>query len=108
MEACKMKKMMIALLLAAGAMVFTVGCEKKPEEGAKAGGDSVGVAECDDYLKKMDACFAKDPATKTAMEGSLKQSRDAWKAAAASGGAAKDALKTSCKTMVDAIPANCK
>lgn len=105
-----MKKMMIALLLAAGAMVFTVGCDKKPEGGgdAKAGGDSVGVAECDDYLKKMEACFAKDPATKTAMEPSMKQSREAWKTAAASGGAAKDALKTTCKASLDALPANCK
>lgn len=104
-----MKKTMIALLLAAGALMIGVGCEKKPEEGAKAGGgDSVGVAECDDYLKKMEACFAKDPATKTAMEPGLKTSREAWKTAAASGGAAKDALKTTCKASLDALPANCK
>ena len=103
-----MKKTMIALLLAAGALMIGVGCEKKPDDAKAGGGDSVGVAECDDYLKKMEACFSKDPATKTAMEPGMKQSREAWKAAAATGGAAKDALKTTCKASLDALPANCK
>ena len=105
-----MKKTMIALLLAAGALMIGIGCDKKTEGGdAKAGGgDSVGVQECDDYIKKMDACFAKDATTKAAMEPSFKQMRDSWKQAAQAGGAAKDALKTGCKAALDGIPANCK
>lgn len=103
-----MKKLMIALMMAGA---FAVGCGEKgsgAESGAAAAGDSVGVAECDDYLKKMEACFSKDAATKAAMEPSMKTTRDSWKQAAAAGGAAKDGLKQACTAAAAAIPANCK
>jgi len=101
-----MKKLMIGLMMAG---VFAVGCgDKGSGSGAVAAGDSVGVAECDDYLKKMEACFSKDAATKAAMEPSMKTTRDSWKTAAASGGAAKDGLKQACTAAAAAIPANCK
>src|SRR3954471_13519664 len=98
-----MTKWLIALL-ATGALL--AGCSKD-EGGGGAKGDSVGVAECDDYIKKMEACFSKDPATKTAAEPGLKQMKEAWKTAAAQGGAAKDALKTGCTSAAAAIPPSC-
>jgi len=73
---------------------------------APAAGGEIGVAECDDYLKKMEACMGKMPAaTKTAMEQGFKASKDAWKQAAATP-AGKDSLKTACKAAADAMAAN--
>jgi hypothetical protein len=107
-----MKKLMIVLMAAAG--VLAVGCGEKGGSGsgsgeAAAGGDKIGIQACDDYITKMEACLGKmDPAAKAATETSFKQTRDAWKAAAAQGGAAKDALKQGCEAAVAAIPPNCK
>src|SRR6185369_16615455 len=106
----EMKKLMLITLFVTGGLA--AGCNKKSDEGSGSsaatagGGDSVGVAECDDYLKKMESCFAKMPAeAKTAQEQALKASRDAWKSAAASQ-AGKDALKTTCKAAMDALAQN--
>ena len=97
---------MICALLAASALF--VGCNKESGGGdGKTGatGDKIGIAECDDYVTKMQACIAKAPAEgKAALESGLKTSRDAWKQAAA--GPGKDTLKTTCKTMVDALANN--
>ena len=72
---------------------------------AAAGGD-IGVAECDDYIKKMAACMDKMPAaSKTAMEQGFKASKDAWKQAAATP-QGKDSLKTACKAAGDALASN--
>ncbi len=108
----------IGLMVLVGAL-FAVGCgdkggggdaSAKPAASGEAksgGGDSIGVAECDDYFKKMEACLGKMPAEgKPAMETAMKTSRDAWKQAADQGGAAKDALKTTCKAAVDALAQN--
>jgi hypothetical protein len=73
---------------------------------AAATGDSVGVQECDDYLTKLQACLGKMPAAaKPAMEQSFKQSREAWKAAAATP-AGKAQLKITCKASLDALAQN--
>jgi hypothetical protein len=58
---------------------------------------STGVAECDDYLAKYQACLAaKVPAAaQAALEQSLATTRDVWKQTMAAGG--KDALKASCE-----------
>lgn len=96
-----MNKIAIALMLGT---VFAVGCDKKEEE---ASGDKIGVAECDEYFDKMEACLGKMPAeAKGAMEEAMKGNRTAWKDAAKAGGAQKDALKTGCKAAVDALAAN--
>jgi phage tail sheath protein FI len=100
-------KLAIALVLGA---IFAVGCGDKKEEGKSdtgSSGDKIGVAECDEYLTKMEACLGKMPAeAKAASEQGFKANRDAWKQAASAGGAAKDALKTGCKTALDAMAAN--
>jgi hypothetical protein len=116
-----MKNLILAALLVTCG--FVTGCDKKDEApatpaapttgtakpavaAAVGGGDSIGVTECDDYLKKMNDCMGKMPAeAKAAQEQAFKASKDAWKQAAATQ-AGKDALKTSCKAAVDALAAN--
>lgn len=104
-----MKKLMIALMVVGA---FAAGCGSKEGSGsgsgAAAAGDKVGIQACDDYITKMEACMAKDATTKAAMEQSFKTTRDAWKQAAAQGGAAKDALKQGCDAALAAIPPTCK
>src|SRR5690606_15986392 len=58
---------------------------------------STGVAECDDYLAKYQACLAaKVPAAaQAALAQSMATTRDVWKQTLAAGG--KDALKASCE-----------
>ncbi|MEH6420284.1 hypothetical protein, partial [Pseudomonas sp. CGJS7] len=61
-----------------------------------------GVAECDDYLSKVNACLtAKVPeAQRAAFQASLDQSRSAW-AQAASTPQGKEALANACKTALE-------
>lgn len=56
-----------------------------------------GVAACDDYLAKYEACLAaKVPAAaQAALKQSLATTRDVWKQTLATGG--KDALAASCE-----------
>src|SRR5947208_151434 len=117
-----MKKMMLVALMVGG--LFVVGCDEKKKDaasgegktmaaekagtnaGTAAAGPSIGVAECDDYLKKMETCLGKMPAeAKAASEAAFKQSRDAWKQAASTP-AGKDGLKTACKAANDALANN--
>lgn len=101
-----MTKMMIALL-AASALV--VGCSKEGGGGdgkTGAAGDSVGVAECDEYIKKYEGCMSKVPAEgKAAMESAFKTQREGFKAAASTP-EGKTQLKTTCKTLVDSLASN--
>lgn len=68
-----------------------------PSTPASVAADSTGVAECDDYLAKYQACLAaKVPAAaQAALAQSLSTTRDVWKQTLAAGG--KDALKASCE-----------
>ena len=89
----------VALLLGS-ALLFGIGCNKDEASGSAAPAatgdpDSTGVAECDDYFKQMKACFATNPAAKTAMEGTMGKMREAFRAQAANPGG-KDTLKTQC------------
>ncbi len=70
-------------------------------------GESVGIAACDAYLTKYEACITdKVPAdTRAALEAGLTQTRDAWRAAIAAGTAASD-LEAACKTMSDGAKAS--
>ena len=90
---------LVALILGS-ALMFGIGCKKDeaPASGsapAAADPDSTGVQECDDYFKQMKECFATNPQAKTAMEGTMKQMREAFRATAAAPGG-KDQLKTQC------------
>lgn len=68
---------------------------------------TIGVPECDDYIKKMEACLATmDPAAKTQVEASFKQTRESWTQAAATP-EGKAGLAQGCKTAIETMPANC-
>jgi hypothetical protein len=106
-----MKKLFLAAMLVMS--MFALGCDKKADDTGSAkpaaaggGGDSIGVQECDDYLKKMSDCLGKMPAeAKSASEQALKSSKDAWKQAAATP-QGKDSLKIACKAALDALANN--
>jgi len=68
-----------------------------PSAASTSPASSTGVAECDDYLAKYEACLAaKVPAAaQDALKQSLATTRDMWKQTLAAGG--KDALKASCE-----------
>ncbi len=69
----------------------------KASASATPAGTTTGVAECDEYLAKYEACLAaKVPAEAHAMlKQSLASTRDMWAQTLAAGG--KDALKSSCE-----------
>lgn len=69
--------------------------------------DSIGVAECDDYLNKYQACVeSKVPETARAMlKQSLDQTRASWRTAAAAPGG-KESLATACKQAREASKAS--
>jgi len=97
---------LVALLLGS-AFLFGVGCKKEEGSGAApaADPDSTGVAECDEYFKQMNACFATNPAAKTSMEATMKQMREAFKAQVQAPGG-KDALKTQCQEHIKLLGQN--
>lgn len=77
--------------------------EPKKEEGKEtASAEKVGVAECDEYLEKVEICLKdKVPATSRAMfEDAMKQNRQAWKTAASSP-QGKATLASLCKQTLD-------
>ena len=125
-----MKNTLIVSLLASTMFLVAAGCDEKKADApaaaapaaaaptaaaataaaaapaAAAAGSDIGVVECDDYLKKMEACLGKMPAaSKAAMEQGFKASKDAWKQAAATP-AGKEGLKTACKAASDAMASN--
>lgn len=68
--------------------------------------DSVGVAECDEYIKKYEACLtkiaAKAPQMESSMQPAFKAQRDGFKQAAANP-ASKATLASTCKQAMDAV-----
>jgi hypothetical protein len=75
--------------------------------GGTAGGDSIGVKECDDYIKMWNDCY-KDPTMKAAAKPAFDQVKSSW-AGMAKDPAQKAALAGACKQMVDNFPkAACK
>lgn len=94
------------VLLFALATAGAAGCgggDKKEGDGPASAGESVGVAECDEYLTKMEACIAKmPPENRAAQEQAFKHSREEWKKTASSP-QGKESLKVTCKAAVDAM-----
>lgn len=76
--------------------------ETKPADTSSA--DSVGVPECDEYIKKYEMCLnSKVPeAAKAATKDALDKNRKAWKDAAANP-QTKAALASGCKQASDAV-----
>jgi hypothetical protein len=65
---------------------------------AQAGAQTIGIAACDDFLKKYEACVtSKVPAAQQAtFQGQLDQMRKAW-SDAAKNASAKPTLENGCK-----------
>ena len=90
----------------------TAGTEKTATETTKTetaktetapAGDSVGVAECDEYIKKYEACLTKIAASSPAAQGPLKQAFEAQRAgfkSAASTTQGKATLASTCKQAI--------
>jgi hypothetical protein len=65
---------------------------------------SVGVAECDEYVTKVNACMAKEPRMK-AMEPGFRAQQDAWKQMAKNNAAT---VQANCKTALQSLPESCR
>jgi hypothetical protein len=73
----------------------------KPAAAPAAGGD-IGVAECDDYIKKMNDCSGKmQPEAAGPMKESMETMKKAWRDAASTP-EGKTALASGCKQALDA------
>ena len=65
--------------------------------------EKVGIAECDDFLEKYEACVKNMPAaSQQPTKDSIVQMRTAWKAAATDA-SSKAALASSCKSSADSM-----
>ncbi|MBK8253161.1 MAG: hypothetical protein IPK82_10905 [Polyangiaceae bacterium] len=96
----------IALCLAS---LAAIGCGGEKSGAGSGVAETIGVAPCDEYIAKMNACLGKMTASeKTAMESGYKDTRAAWKLAAEKGGAEKDQLKPACEAALTSMPPTCK
>ena len=66
-----------------------------------ASGDKIGIAECDDYIAKYEACAPKVPEMgRAAYKSALDQTRASWKKLAADP-ATRGSLQAACKQAMD-------
>jgi hypothetical protein len=65
---------------------------------------SIGVAECDEYVAKLNACMAKEPRMK-AMEPGYRAQQDAWKQMAKTNAAT---VQSNCKSALQSLPQDCR
>lgn len=101
-----MKSWTIALM-ATG--LLAAGCGGEKSGSGEAAAEKIGVQACDDYIGKMDACMAKmTEDEKRAMQSGFKDTREAWKQAAAKGGTEKERLQPICEAALASMPAKCK
>lgn len=69
-----------------------------------AAGDKIGVAECDDYIEKYEACLTKNvpEQSRAMMKASFEQTRKTWKDIAANP-QTKASLSSVCKQSKEAV-----
>ena len=76
--------------------------DKPAAAAAPAAGGDIGVAECDDYIKKMNDCSGKmQPEAAGPMKESMETMKKAWRDAASTP-EGKTALASGCKQALDA------
>ena len=100
--------LMFSLCLAVGALMLACGGGDSANSGGTtngggtASGDKIGVAECDEYIQKYEACInSKVPESMRAtVKGSLDTARKMWKDAAATP-QGKAGLATACKQALE-------
>lgn len=79
-----------------------------PATTTPAGGDKVGVAECDDYLAKYEACLSKVPeAARAQYQQAFAQVRKSWRDLAATP-QGKSSLAQACKMASDQAKSSMK
>lgn len=73
-----------------------------------ASGDKIGIAECDDYIAKYEACAPKVPEIgRAAYKSGLDQTRASWKKLAADP-ATRGSLQAACKQAMETAAATWK
>src|SRR5438132_11356514 len=86
-------------------VAILIGCSKTEmsNSNSMSSGDKIGVAECDDYIAKYEACIrSKVPeAARASAESSLKMARENWKKAAENA-QSRGTLAAACKQASDA------
>jgi hypothetical protein len=98
-------------ILACVLLSVTIGCgggsqesapASTPESASASDGNSIGVPECDDYLRKVETCIANHvPEDARAMQQqSMEQLRSQWRQAAATE-TGKASLAAGCKAALD-------
>ena len=100
-----MKKATRLFSLAFVVVAIGMSCSQPPASepsSAPAGGSTIGVPECDDYLSKVEACIADHvPEEARAMQRqSMEQMRSQWRQAAENP-TAKASLAAGCKAALD-------
>jgi hypothetical protein len=95
--------LLFSLCLAIGALMLACGGGADTSNGGTAAsGDKIGVAECDEYIQKYEACInSKVPESARSMvKSNLDTMRTAWKKAAETP-QGKSALAQGCKTALE-------
>lgn len=98
------------LALTMGLGLAVIGCGGGEEPAATAPPPAkpsvTGVADCDTYLERAEACVAKVPeASRPILEKAINDQKEGFKQLAANPDA-KDTLATSCKQLLDGIAKN--
>ncbi len=96
--------LLFSLCLAVGGLMLACGggTDNTSNTGATASGDKVGVAECDEFIQKYEACVnSKVPESSRSMvKANLDTMRNAWKKAAETP-QGKAGLAQGCKAALD-------
>jgi len=99
--------LLFSLCLSVGALMLACGGGGTENANANGGtttasGDKIGVAECDEYIQKYEACVnSKVPeAMRASIKGSMETARKMWKDAAATP-QGKAGLATACKQALE-------
>ena len=95
--------LLFSLCLAIGALMLACGGGADTTNGgATASGDKIGVAECDEFIQKYEACVnSKVPESARSMvKANLETMRNAWKKAAETP-QGKTSLAQGCKTALE-------
>lgn len=96
--------LLFSVCLAVGALMLACGGggDSANTGGTTASGDKIGVAECDEFIQKYEACVnSKVPETARSMvKANLDTMRNAWKKAAETP-QGKAGLAQGCKTALD-------
>lgn len=86
-------------------VVVTVGGEREPRAQYTGGGDTTGVAECDEYIEKYERCITTSPkipeVAKRSMRASFDMIRVAWKESSATP-SGRAGLATGCRRAIEA------